>query len=332
MYVIVRRILADLFGVQLAALLAAIVPLSAAAQDKATFMTSWYAQAEHGGFYQAVARGIYKKHGIDVSIKMGGPQVNNMQLLLAGQADFVMSYDFAALSGIEKGFPVVTVGTSFQKDLQGMLTHDDVKSLGDLKGKTILVAASGHTTWWPWLKAKYGYTNEQSRAYTFNLQPFFADRNLAQQAYPSSEPFQAQARGVKAHFHLFADDGYPPYGTTIVTTHKMVADKSDLVARFVRASIEGWKSYLADPAAGNELIRKDNPNMTPEQLDYAVRRLKELKVFDGGDAATMGAGVITEARWRVTYDYMVRAGLLKADTDWRRAFTTQFVRDLKIMP
>ena len=332
MHVIVRRSLATLFGVWLAALLAAIVPLSAAAQDKATFMTSWYAQAEHGGFSQAVARGIYKKHGLDVSIKMGGPQVNNMQLLLAGQADFVMSYDFAALSGIEKGFPVVTVGTSFQKDLQGMLTHDDVKSLGDLKGKTILVAASGHTTWWPWLKAKYGYTNEQSRAYTFNLQPFFADRNLAQQAYPSSEPFQAQARGVKANFHLFADDGYPPYGTTIVTTHKMVADKPDLVARFVRASIEGWKSYLADPAAANELIRKDNPNMTQEQLDYAVRRLKELKVFDGGDAATMGAGVITEARWRVTYDYMVRAGLLKADIDWRRAFTTQFVRDLKIMP
>lgn len=304
----------------------------ASAQQKVTFQTNWFAQAEHGGLYQAVAEGTYKKYGLDVTIKMGGPQVNNMQLLLAGQADFIMSYDFAALSGVEKGFPVVTVGTSFQKDLQGMLTHDDVKSLGDLKGKTILVAASGHTTWWPWLKAKYGYTNEQSRAYTFNLQPFFADRNLAQQAYPSSEPFQAQARGVKANFHLFADDGYPPYGTTIVTTHKMVADKPDLVARFVRASIEGWKSYLADPAAANELIRKDNPNMTQEQLDYAVRRLKELKVFDGGDAATMGAGVITEARWRVTYDYMVRAGLLKADTDWRRAFATQFVRDLKIMP
>ncbi len=302
------------------------------AQDKATFMTSWYAQAEHGGFYQAVARGIYKKHGLDVTIKMGGPQVNNMQLMLAGQTDFIMSYDFAALSGVEKGFPVVTVGTSFQKDLQGMLTHDDVKGLGDLKSKTILVATSGHTTWWPWLKTKYAYTQEQIRPYTFNLQPFSADRGLAQQAYPSSEPFQAQARGVKANFFLFADDGYPPYGTTIVTTHKLVADRPDLVARFVRASIEGWKSYLADPAAGNELIRKDNPNMTQEQLDYALRRLKELKVFDGGDAATMGAGIITEARWRASYDYMVRAGLLKADTDWRRAFTTQFVRDLKIMP
>ncbi len=324
MLAFIRPVLTSLFGLMLA--------LPATAQDKVTFMTSWYAQAEHGGFYQAVARGLYKKHGLDVTIKMGGPQVNNMQLLLAGQTDFIMSYDFAALSGIEKGFPVVTVGTSFQKDLQGMLTHDDVRNLGELKGKTILVASSGRTTWWPWLKAKYNYTEEQTRPYTFNLQPFFADRGIAQQAYPSSEPFQAQTRGVKANFFLFADDGYPPYGTTIVSTHKMVADKPDVVARFVRASIEGWNSYLADPAPANELIRKDNPNMTQEQLDFALRRLKDLKVFDGGDAATMGAGIITEARWRNTYDYMVRAGLLKADTDWRRAFTTQFVRDLKIMP
>ncbi|MBL8380921.1 MAG: ABC transporter substrate-binding protein [Burkholderiales bacterium] len=316
----------------LTAFVAAGLAAPALAQDKVTFMTSWYAQAEHGGFYQALARGIYKRHGMDVTIRMGGPQVNNLQLLLAGQADFIMSYDFAALGGIEKGFPVVTVGASFQKDLQGMLTHDDVRSLGDLKGKTILVASSGRSTWWPWLKAKYGYGEEQTRPYTFNLQPFFADRGIAQQAYPSSEPFQAQQRGVKANFFLFADDGYPPYGTTIVTTHKHVADKPDLVARFVRASIEGWKSYMAEPAAANELIRKDNPNMTPEQLEFALRRLKELKVFDGGDAATMGAGIITEARWRQTFDYMVRAGLLQPGTDWRRAFTTQFVRDLKIMP
>ena len=315
--------------------LAAILALAATgahSQEAFTYVTNWYAQAEHGGFYQALAEGTYRKYNLDVTIRMGGPQVNNMQLLLAGQADFIMSYDFAALGGVEKGFPVVTVGTSFQKDLAGVLTHDDVKTLGDLKAKTILVASTGRTTWWPWLKAKYGFTEEQTRPYTFNLQPFFADRGVAQQAYASSEPYQVQTRGVKANFFLLADDGYPPYGTTIVTTHKLVADKPDIAARFVRASIEGWKSYLADPGPANELIRKDNPNMSAEQLDYAVRRIKELKVFDGGDAATQGAGVITEARWRATYEYMVRAGLLKADTDWRRAFTTQFVRDLKIMP
>jgi NitT/TauT family transport system substrate-binding protein len=302
------------------------------AQDKVTFMTSWFAQGEHGGFYQAVAKGIYKKHGLEVTIKMGGPQINNLQLMLAGQADFIMSYDLAVLSAVEKGFPATTVATSFQKDLQGMLTHDDVKGLGNLKDKTILVATSGRTTWWPWIKAKYGYTDEQARPYTFNLQPFFADRTLVQQAYPSSEPFQAIKQGVKANFFLFADEGYPPYGTTIVTTQKMATEKADLTARFVRASIEGWKSYLADPAAANELIKKDNPKMDDEQLAFALRRMKELKVFDGGDAATLGAGVMTDARWKQTYDFMVKAGLLKADTDWKKAYTTQFVKDLKIAP
>lgn len=313
-------------------LLGAAATASTWAQDKVTFMSSWYAQAEHGGFYQAVAKGIYKKYGLDVTIKMGGPQVNNMQLMLAGQADFIMSYDLAVLSAVEKGFPAVTVGTSFQKDLQGMLTHTDVKSLADLKDKSILVATSGRTTWWPWLKAKYGYTDAQAKPYTFNLQPFFADKATVQQAYPSSEPFQAQAQGVPTNFFLFADDGYPPYGTTIVTTQKLVAEKPDLVARFVRASLEGWKSYLADPAAGNELIQKDNPKMSSEQLAFALKRLKELKVFDGGDAATLGAGIITEARWKQTYDFMVKAGLLKPETEWKKGFTTQFVKDLKIMP
>jgi NitT/TauT family transport system substrate-binding protein len=307
-------------------------PSISSAQEKVTFMTSWYAQGEHGGFYQALAKGIYKKYGLDVTIKMGGPQVNNLQLMLAGQADFIMSYDLAVLSAVEKGFPATTVAASFQKDLQGMLTHDDVKSLANMKDKTILVASSGRTTWWPWMKAKYGYTDDQSRPYTFNLQPFFADPALVQQAYPSSEPFQAMKKGVKANFFLFADEGYPPYGTTIVTTQKMVAEKSDLTARFVRASMEGWKSYFAEPAAANELIRKDNPNMDEEQLSFALRRMKELKVFDGGDAATLGAGIMTEARWKQTYDFMVKSGLLKADTDWKRAYTTQFVKDLKIAP
>lgn len=314
------------------ATLAGLAQASSWAQDKITFMTSWYAQAEHGGFYQALAEGLYKKEGLDVTIKMGGPQVNGMQLLLAGQADFIMSYDLAVLSAVEKGFPAVTVAASFQKDLQGMLTHDDVAGLGALKDKTILVATSGRTTWWPWLKARYGYTDAQSKPYTFNLQPFFADRNTVQQAYPSSEPFQAQKQGVKANFYLFADAGYPPYGTTIVTTRKMVADKPDVVARFVRASIAGWKSYLANPAPANALIKQDNPKMSDEQLAFAVQRLKDLKVFSGGDAATLGAGVITEARWKQTYDFMVAAGLLKPETDWKQGFTTQFVKDLKIMP
>src|SRR4051795_4318692 len=137
-------------GVAMGMVWGSLAPVQAA--DKVTFLTSWYAQAEHGGFYQAKAAGIYEKAGLDVTIKMGGPQVNGMQLLLAGEADVMMGYDFQVLNSIAKGLPVITIATSFQKDLQGIMTHDDVKGLDDMKDKTILVATPGRTSWWPWMK------------------------------------------------------------------------------------------------------------------------------------------------------------------------------------
>jgi NitT/TauT family transport system substrate-binding protein len=322
-----RRLLSTFAGLLLAG--AAAAPQ---AQDKITFLTSWYAQAEHGGFYQALATGLYKKQGLDVTIRMGGPQVHGMQLMMAGQADMHMGYDFQVLKSLEQGMTPITVAASFQHDLQGLMTHDNVPDLASLKGKTILIATAGRTSWWPWLSKKYGYSDEQVRPYTFNLQPFFADRNIVQQGYLSSEPFQAEKAGVKAKFFLFANDGFPPYGTTIVATHKLVKEKPDVVARFVRASLEGWKSYLQNPAPANELIRKDNPNMKDDQLAYAIAKLKQYQLVTGGDAAKNGIGVITEERWKKTYDYMVSAGLLKPDVDYRQAFTTQFVKDLRIMP
>ncbi|WP_455289505.1 ABC transporter substrate-binding protein [Cupriavidus necator] len=325
-----RLLLRRLLG--LAAIAATCWSASAFALDKVVFLTSWYAQAEHGGFYQAVATGLYKKYGLDVQIRMGGPQVNGMQILTSGQADFLMGYDLQVLKSVEQGVPVTTVGASMQTDPQGMMTHEDVKSLADLKTRTILVSTSGRTTWWPWLRGKYKLDESQSRVYTFNLQPFFADPNAAQQAYASSELFSADKAGVKARFFLFADDGYPPYGTTIVTMEKTVREKPDLIARFVRASMEGWKSYLADPAPANALIKRDNPNMKDDQLAYGLDKLKQFRMITGGDAATQGIGVMTDARWRKTRDFMVEVGLLKADLDWKRAYTTQFVKDLKVMP
>ena len=268
-------------GHVVAALAALLAPSGAAtAADKVTFLTSWFAQAEHGGFYQAKATGLYEKAGLDVTIKMGGPQVNGMQLLLAGEADVMMGYDLQVLKALEQGFPLITVGTSFQFDLQGMMTHDNVTGLGALKDKTILVATPGRSTWWPWLKAKYKYSEEQTRPYTFNLQPFFADPNVVQQAYPTSEPFQAEQKGMPVKFFLFAADGYSPYGTTMVANRSLVDKKPDVVARFVKASLEGWKSYLADPAPANALIKADNPNMGEAQLAWVEIDARNSKRID----------------------------------------------------
>jgi NitT/TauT family transport system substrate-binding protein len=303
---------------------------AAGAADKITFLTSWFAQAEHGGFYQAKATGLYEKAGLEVTLKMGGPQINGMQLLLAGETDVMMGYDLQVLKALEQGLAVTTVATSFQYDLQGMMTHPDVKSLADLKDKTILVATSGRSTWWPWMKAKYRYTEEQTRPYTFNLQPFFADKNTVQQAYPSSEPFAAKQAGFPVKYFLFADDGYPPYGTTFVATKAFVDAHPDAVARFVKASLEGWRDYLQNPAPGNVLIKADNPKMSDEQIAFAVEQMKALKIVDGGDAATLGIGIMTAARWKATYDSAVSTGLLKPEVDWHSAFTDRFVKDLKL--
>ncbi len=306
---------------------------TARAQETFTFLTSWAAQAEHGGFYQALATGLYKKAGLDVTIKMGGPQINGMQLLAAGQADGVMGYDIAVMKGREQGVDAVTIAASFQKDLQGMMTHEDVTSLGGLKGKTILVATSGRSTWWPWLKSQYGYTDEQTRPYTFNVQPFLADPNLAQQGYPSSEPFAAMKAGAKANFFLFADAGYPPYGTTIVVMEKTVRERPEVLRKFVAASMEGWKSFMLDPTPAIALIKKDNPTMTDEMIAYAIRRMKELEVLGSGDARINGIGTIREERFRATYDMLVQHKLLDpAKVDWRKTYTTQFVKDLRVMP
>ena len=306
---------------------------TAHAQDKVTFLTSWYAQAEHGGFYQALATDLYKKANLDVTIKMGGPQVNGIQILAAEQADFLMSYDFSVLKALEQGVAATTVAASFQFDLQGLMTHDDVPDLKSLKGKTILVATAGRSNWWPWMHAKFGYPEEQTKAYTFNLQPFLADKNTTQQAYMSSEPFAASSQGVKVKFFLFADDGYPPYGTTIVTTQKIVQTKPDVVKRFVAASMEGWKSYLkGNPAPANALIQKDNPNMKDEAIAFAIKRLNETEALDRGDAKTAGIGTMTDARWKATYDFMVNSKLLKPEVDVKKAYTLEFVSGLKIMP
>ena len=306
----------------------------ASAQENFTYITNWYAQAEHGGYYQALATGLYKKYGLDVTIRMGGPQVNTYQIMAAGQADCVMgSSDLQAIQVRESGIPVVTVAAMFQKDPQVLIAHEGVKGFEDMKDKTILISSLAHRGYWPWLKAKYGFTDAQARPYTFNIQPFMADKNTVQQGYLTSEPFAIQRAGGKANAFMFSDFGFPAYANTVACMDKTVKERSKAVASFVRATAEGWKSYFADPAPANALIRKDNPNMTPEQLAYSLAKLKEMGIVAGGDAARLGIGVITDERAKASYDFLVQAKLVDpAKVELAKTYSTEFVRDLKIVP
>lgn len=318
------------------ALLASLLctPLSHAA-EKFIYVTNWYAQAEHGGFYQAQATGLYAKAGLDVTLKMGGPQINIMQLMLAGQADCVMGYDVQTIQSWEQGIKAVTVAAAFQKDPVVLIAHPDVKQLAELKSRTLLIGSAGMVTYWPWLKSKFGFTDSQMRPYTFNIQPFLADQNIAQQGYLASEPFAIQKEGkLKPSVFMLADEGWPPYATAVVCMDKTLKERPKAVAAFVKASMEGWKSYLTgDPSPANALIKKDNPAMTDAQLAYGIGTLNATGTVMGGDAAKQGIGIITDERMKQTYDMLVKHKLVDpAKVPLKQTYRTDFIAPAKVMP
>ena len=314
-----------------AILLAALPPL-AAAQEKIVFATDWLAQAEHGGFYQAVAEGLYKKHGLDVTIKMGGPQVNGLQLLAANQIDVAMADGLQVLSAVEQAVPLVAIAATFQKNPTVIIAHPGVAKIEDLKGKPIAIGAASNTTFWPWLKQKYGFTDGQKRPYGFSVQPFLADRALSQQGFATSEPFSIEKAGVTPVVFLLADLGYPPYSEVLAVTRSNLIRRQDALRRFVLASAEGWKSYLANPAPGNALIKKDNPQMSDELLAYGVRKMREYGIVAGGSATTAGLLTMNDAKWQTTVEFLKSTGLAKAGTDYTKAWSLELVNQVKVTP
>jgi NitT/TauT family transport system substrate-binding protein len=309
----------------------AVLPRSAPAQkpDRVVFGTNWRAQAEHGGFYHAVAAGIYGRHGLEVTIRQGGPQINSAQLLAAGRLDFNMGASlFGALNYVASGVPIITVAALFQKDPQILMAHPGQgnDSLEALRGKPIMISAGAQSTYWQFLKQRFGYTDAQIRPYTFQLAPFLADKKAIQQGYLTSEPFKAEQAGVKPVVLLLADAGYTSYTTTIETRRQVVRDRADLVQRFVDASIEGWYGYLGgDPGPADALIKRDNPDMTDELMAYSREAMKRHGIVISGDALTLGVGAMTDARWKDFFDTMVKAGVFKPSLDYRRAYTLAFV-------
>jgi NitT/TauT family transport system substrate-binding protein len=332
-YRVSRRAALGLLGGSAAATLLPVAGARVNAQtlDKVSYMTNWRAQAEHGGFYFAAVNGIYKKYGLDADIRMGGPQQNPAQLLLGGRVDMVMSNAFESIRYAQEGLPFLTIASIFQKDPQVIISHPGVgnDTLAALKGKPILVGAGGRNSYWPFLKAKFGFTDEQVRPYTFNMAPFLADKNISQQGFISSEPFAIRKQGgVTPVVHLLADAGFENYNTTINISRKMVDEKKDIVQRFVTASLEGWAGYLKGgpgAQAANAQIMKDNPDMDQEKIDYATKVLIDNGIVMSGDALTLGIGAMTDERWARFYKQMHEAGVFPAGVDIKKAYSLDFV-------
>jgi NitT/TauT family transport system substrate-binding protein len=306
-------------------------PRRARAATKVRMMTNWFPEAEHGGFYHAVASGLYEKAGLDVELRPGGAGLNPVQLMVGGETDVSMSYDIQILTSFEKGIPVKAIFTCYQFDLIGMLVRDDVKSLEEMKGRKVYFGQAGYSTYWPWLKERYGYTDDMAGVKGANLQTFITDPTSGVIGYSTAEPYIAEKQGLKTKFMLFGNYGYPTYGNTMATTADFIKKDPDALGRYVKASMEGWKQYLKDPSAGNALIKKMNPKMDDGQINYSIKKMREDKVFDSGDAATMGIGIMTEKRWTAVRDFMVKANLLKADTDYKQALDTAFIKNVRVM-
>jgi NitT/TauT family transport system substrate-binding protein len=310
--------------------LAPSVPAAAQTLEKVSFGTNWVAQAEHGGFYQAVADGTYKKYGLDVTIVPGGPNVNNRILLPVGKIDFFMSANtLQAFDAVEQKIPTVVVAAMFQKDPQVLLAHPDqgIEKFEDLKKLTLYISKEGLAGYYQWMKNEFGFTDRQVKPYTFNPQPFLADKRSAMQGYVTSEPYAVETVGrFKPKIFLLADQGFNTYSTLIETRRDLVEKKPDLVQRFVDASIVGWTNYLyGDNTAANALIKRDNPEMDDARIAYSIARMKEFGIVDSGDARTLGIGAMTDARIKDFFDKMVRAGVVKPNIDYRRSYTLQFV-------
>lgn len=300
------------------------------AADTIRFGTDWLAEADHGGFYQAVADGTYARHGLNVEIVQGGPAAMNRNMLLAGKLDFYLGTQQEQLVGIEEGIPLVDVAAFYQKNAQVILAHPDrgIETFADLADlETIYMTQGGFGAYFTWMKANFpGFRDEQYKPYNFSSAPFLASRNAAQQGLITSEPYEIERQtGVAPRIFLLADSGYKPYATMITTQKSLIDTNPDLVQRFVDASIKGWYAYLyGDNTAANRLIKADNPDMSDGQIAYAIDKMKRYGIVDSGDALERGIGCMTAERYRQLADELVRTNLIKADTDYTRAFDTRF--------
>lgn len=311
--------------------LAVSVAAPAFAADKVVFATNWLAQAEHGGYYQSVADGTYAACGLDVEIMQGGPQVSGRPLLLAGKIDFYMGGNMLqAFAAVDQGIPLRIVAASFQKEPQVLMSHpgQGLDTWEDLKkAEQYILGDEGFQSYFQWMIADFGFDPAKRIPYTFNPAPFIANPKSVQQGYVTSEPYAVEREGgFKPNLFLLADFGFTTYATTIETMQKTIDERPKVVECFVDGSAKGWYNYLyGDNKAANELIKKDNPDMTDEQIAFSIEKMKEFGIVDSGDTETKGIGAMTDEKIADFYAKMVKAKVVKDGLDIKKAYTLDFV-------
>ncbi len=301
------------------------------ALDKVTFGTNWVADPEAGGYYQALVDGTYTKYGLDVTILQGGPMSNGGMLLIAGKIEFFMGGDMIGdFLAVQNNIPTIAVAAHFQKNPQIFMSHPGVglDKWQDLPNANPAFVSSGAVnTFWAWMRLAYGFKDENIKPYNFNSAPFIAEPHSIQQGYLTSEPLEVEKQGgFKPNVFLLADYGYSTYSTLIETRRDLVEKHPDIVQRFVDASTIGWNHYLyGDNSKANEAIKRENPEITDDEIAFSIRKMKQFGIVDSGDTLKLGIGAMTDERWSGFYNEMVKSGVVQPGINYKKAYTLQFV-------
>jgi NitT/TauT family transport system substrate-binding protein len=291
---------------------------------KVTLQADWYPQPEHGGFYTALVKGYYKDSGLDVTIQPGGPYVSVEKQVASGSAQFGMSSSDKVLQSLADRQPLVAVAATMQHDPQGIMVRKDspVHSFADLNGHTVAVKAG--STWWEFVVKRYRLTNVREIPAMMNVANFVAEPGYIQQAFATSEPFFAQQAGIQTRVILTSDAGYSPY-RVMVTTQSFLEEHPEVVAKFVAASIKGWREYLQDPSAGNATVLKLNPALNRQWVEFTWKALRDGHFVAGADPSGSQLGAMTADRWNTMYKQLVDLKMITNQFDPASAYTLRFV-------
>ena len=290
-----------------------------------TLQTDWYPQPEHGGFYDALLKGYYKEEGLDVRIVPGGPYISAEQQVSGGAAQIAMGSSDQVLVAVARGLPVIAVAATMQQDPQAIMLHQDspIHNFADLNGHSIAVRPG--SIWFEYLVKRYNLTNVREIPATYSVANFLQDPNYIQQCFVTSEPFFARQGGAQVRTMLISDSGYNPYRVIFAST-TFLHDHPELVAKFVRASLRGWRDYLNDPTVANAEISKLNPAMSKDQMQFTTQTLKDGHFITGPDPAQLGR--FTPERWSATYQQLIDLKVITNPIDPKTAYTTQFIAAL----
>lgn len=290
---------------------------------KVVLQTDWFPEAEHGGFYQAQAKGFYRAAGLEVDIRPGGMGAPIKLPVAKGDADFGLNRSDDVIVTASRGLPIVMVAAVFQHDPQALLVHDEspVRTWTDLKGRTVTAPLS--MTWIPFVQEKYGID--------FALKPltgmaaFLGDKDAIQQCLVTNEPFYARQHGVLVRTLPLVTAGYDVYHA-VICRRALVRESPEVVRAFVTASIRGWRDYLlGDPAPAHALILKSNAQMTPELLAFSRDEIIQRSLVTGDPARGEEIGQLSPARLGEQIDTLLELKMIDAPVAVGAVATREFL-------